>query len=343
MRIKQVLIIFLMVFSVGQGFANTAPPSHINTFQIAFATAKHVFDYTHFKLIGTCVWLDTHGPFHIPYLAFTPELDEYLPDLVVTSFNEAGDDPWDAPRLTLDKASYAAGNAAARATTGFSLGNGQIEVANNATQHGNGIITKYVDVIGNPYPLAYFPFLSLRLDTAPFMPYYSSAMDTPGRLGLAEAWRVVKNMNLFRYYIGQSFVNKWGYEFPRNMTSVTTNDYEASVMAALRAADIVTNVNALHVVKSTSDSCGVNCAVASVKEELTNQNEIWQEVYPHDHLIQLGASAVHVPIGHMLGGADEHAGHGNYVFVVWRHYRGCVQHHGKLLWAMVHVSPTQKR
>ncbi len=108
-------------------------------------------------------------------------------------------------------------------------------------------------------------------------------------------------------------------------------DFIASVVIALRAADIVTNKNALHIVHSTHDSCGKNCAVANVIEETGHAHAIWQEVYPNDRQIHLGApnSATGTP----LGQADEQAGHGNYVFVLWRHYRGCVQDSGHLWWA----------
>lgn len=342
-RLKNFGIGMLLLFSVlTSAMASTKPPGTISTLGIALDGSRHVFDYSHFGVIGTCVWLD-HGPYDIPYLAFTLELDEFLPDMVVTSFNEAADDPWDIARIFLDKVSYKMGNFASKTITGYSLGNGQTSEDNDRHQQANSLITKYVDVVGNPDPLKYFPFLSLRLDTTSFFPYYSSAMDTLGRLGIAEIPRLIESMNLFGYIIGQGFTKKWGYEFPRTMTSNTTNDYEASVMAALRAADIVTNNNTLHIVKSTHDSCGTNCAVANVIEESNDKHEIWEEVYPNDRHIQLGQDSSAIPPGHYLGEVDEKAGNGNYVFLVWRHYRGCIQHSGKFLWAMVTVKPTVKR
>lgn len=341
-NIARLLLIILMLGVIANADATTAPPDTINTLEIAGDTAGHVFDYSHFKVIGTCVWID-HNAFGMPYPAFTLELDEYLPDLIVTSFNEEGDDPWTAARLTLDKGSYKTGNKMAQSTTGYSLGNGKTIESNDGAQKANSLITKYVDVVGNPYALKYFPFLTLRLDTTGMLPYYSSALDIPGRLGIAEALRVVDDANVFSHIIGQGFTDKWGYEFPRSMTSNTTNDYEASVMAALRAADIVTNNNTLHVVKSTSDSCGTNCSVANVIEETQDKNEIWQEVYPVDRHITPGKSSLSILPGHYLGEADEKAGNGNYVFVVWRHYRGCIQHSGKFIWASVTVPPTVKR
>ena len=44
-----------------------------------------------------------------------------------------------------------------------------------------------------------------------------------------------------------------------------------------------------------------------------------------------------------LGEKDDHAGNGNYVFLVWRHYRGCIQNPGLFITATVDVPPTNKR
>jgi integrating conjugative element protein (TIGR03756 family) len=347
-RVLAELVFFGLMSTTLPAWATTAPPGHISAFGVAMATAAHMGEYTHFEIIGACFWLQYHEG--TPKVVTTLELDEYLPDLLVTSFNGQGDDPFLSASITLDTVAQASGNALGKSITGFGLGNGRVPVSADTQQKANGLITKYVDVIGNPYPLSYLPFPHLKPDTTPFMPYYASAADIPGRLGLTEVLHP-ESLDVFGYYIGQGFTDKWGYEFPRSMTSQTSNDYEAAVMAAQRAADIVTNRNALHVVRSVTDRCGINCAVANVIEESPDSNEsshtsdtheIWQEVYPLDRHIRPGASPSFVP-GKSLGEADEAAGNGNYVFVLWRHYRGCVQTHGQFLFATMSVSPTQKR
>ncbi|MCP3680717.1 MAG: TIGR03756 family integrating conjugative element protein [Gammaproteobacteria bacterium] len=279
----------------------------------------------------------------VPWIKTTLELDEYLPDLVVTSFNDNGDDAWTAANATLDAASYTEGSAAISSATGFDLTNGKNPGNNDGRAQANSLIDKSVDVIGNPYPLYYFPYPSLRLDTTAFFPYFSSPADTLGILGMAELVNEVQNVNLFAYFIGQGFTDKWGYEFPRDMTATTTNDYEAAIITAQRAADIVTNHNSLHVVHSTHDACGENCAVSAVQEEKKDKHEEWQEVYPVDRHIRPGQSTLKLPPGEELGESDEAAGNGNYVFVIWRHYRGCEQSKGKLIFATVDVPKTKKR
>ena len=133
----------------------------------------------------------------------------------------------------------------------------------------------------------------------------------------------------------------WGYEFPRSMSVNIDNDYKASVVVALHAADLVTNNNALHTIQSTEDSCGQTCAVANVIEEMTEEHAIWQEVYPNDRRILLGQDNT-VELD-SLGQADDVAGNGNYVFVVWRHYKGCVQAPGNVVLVTQPISPTKKR
>jgi len=313
-----------------------APPSHITSLGIATKTASHFFNYSHFKIIGACFWwkMTWHGPSFYPTL----ELDEYLPDLVVTVYNGAGNDPWFEANGTIDKIGHTAGNAVVHALTGFPLTNGNNNTAPGGSSY-SSIRTKSVDVIGNPLMFLNIPFLHLKSDTTGFLPYFQSDLDALARSGAPEASEP-GTLNPFDHFIGSNFLNHWGYEFPRSMLVDVDNDYKASVMVAQHAADIVTNHNLLHVVHSTADSCGINCAVSNVIEEQNETHEIWQEVYPLDRHIHPGQSDA----GQLtsLGKNDEAAGHGNYVFVVWRHYRGCVQG-DNYLFSTTDIPPTQKR
>lgn len=333
------LFIAVAMLSVSQvSMADDGPSGSINSAQMSLDVGEHYFSYGHFRPIGICVWLN--WSIFGPYTIITPELSEYLPDLVVSVYNESGDDPWFEARETFDKVAQVAGGAAMQAVTGDDLTDGK-NTSLRGEQNNNSEVTKSVDVIGSPTGLLHIPFFMLRLDTTPFMPYFQSALDSvPGRMGIAEDLEP-ETWNPFGDYIGSSFLHHWAYEFPRSMSVDNNNDYKASVSIALHAADIVTNKNTLHVVRSTSDSCGKNCAVANVVQESSDDHEIWEEVYPHDRHIQLGQSDLTsvTPLGHN----DEKSGHGNYVFVVWRHYKGCIQASGHLIYKTVDVPPTDKR
>lgn len=313
-----------------------APPSHIHTFDIMEKTTSHFWDYAHFKVIGVCFWVNC-DPACISKQ--TPELDEYQPDLIVASYNGYGNNPWAEANDLLDSPAHTAATSAAKNLTGYPLTNGTTDAESNT--HDDSIHTKSVDIVGNLNPYFDLPIPHLALDTQMGVPYFQSDVDALGdRTGLAESIRP-ETLNPFSNFIGQNFTNHWGYEFPRSMSIHVANDYKASLMAGLHAADIVTNQNTLHVVKPTQDSCGHNCAVANVIEETIEAHEIWQEVYPLDRHVIIGEDDSLNPAS--LGSQDEQAGNGNYVFVLWRHYRGCMQTKGDLLWVTVSVPPTQKR
>jgi integrating conjugative element protein (TIGR03756 family) len=270
-------------------------------------------------------------------------MEYWKPDLIVSSFNELGTNPWFEANLA-DKAMHATANAGAGAfqSVKTKLAEGQITGSTPSQNQGINMIDRVVDVYGIPS----FSYGLYRLNntTSPMMPYYNSFLDLPNRYGLAEKLKY-QTYNPLGNYIGSSFTQKWGYEFPRSMSVQTDNTYMASAMAAQRAVDIVTNSSPLHVYHSVSNSCGINCAVTNVIEQDPNKKQthaIWQQVYPSKKIIRIGENEPK-NAKERLGKADDKKGNGNYVYVVWRHYRGCVQTAGAFLFATVTVPPTERR
>ena len=88
----------------------------------------------------------------------------------------------------LDPAADATATAAILAATGYVMGNGHT-AAQSGNLHADHIVMKEVDVIGNPDMSFSFPYVSLKSDTQPFMPYYQSSLDLGGRSGTAELMR----------------------------------------------------------------------------------------------------------------------------------------------------------
>lgn len=336
-----VAIIFLGFLFGKNSFADTAPPDHITTPEIIAKVSSHFWDHTHFKVIGVCQWLDCD--WDGCYTESTLELDEYLPDLIVSSYNQSGDNPWYEASVLLDPAADATANAAAESLTGYPLEEGH-SAMQAGNQHADHLDMREVEVIGNPDLFFQFPFAQLDSDTTAFVPYYQSVLDLGDRTGTAELMRP-ESLDPFNYYIGADFYNHWGYEFPRSMSVAIDNDYKAAVVTALHAADIVTNQNLLHTVNSLDNSCGENCAVANVIEEYDvdagDRHAEWEEVYPNDHFIKLGEDdSLQVD---SMGSDDRADGNGNYVFVVWRHYQGCQQGPGDLIYYTKKIDPTDKR
>lgn len=294
---------------------------------------KHFLQYSHYKIIGACSWLKSQGGAPYPYT--TLELDEYLPDLVVSVFDKETPDPlWEAG--ILDSMSESMGNQLSQRVVGFHIESGRTNIMGRGWSD-DSIRTKTVDVIGSPLSIMQLPMLHLRSDTTTYKLYYQSNLDAlGGRLGIAELLRP-ELLNPLGHFIGGNFSKHWGSEFPREMTVNVQSNFRASVIVALHAADLVTNKNTLHTVQSTEDSCGKNCAVANVVEENKCDHEILEEVYPNDRLIQPGVND-----SELQENQDEKKGKGSYVFLIWRHYRGCVQG-DHFLGALHRVEPTKKR
>lgn len=340
--VNSIVFVGYVAFSLsGASFADTAPPSYITTPEILLDVSSHYLEHTHFAVIGACVWLkcDVYGCF----ADTTLELDEYLPDLIVSSYNQSGDNPWYEASVLLDPVADSTANAVSLSLTGFPLEEGRSSLQ-AGNQHADHLVMREVEVIGNPSTLFHFPLANLNVDTDPFVPYYQSVLDMGDRTGVAELMRW-ESLDPFNYYIGADFYNHWGYEFPRSMSVGIENDYKAGVVTALHAADIVTNNNFMHTVNSLDNSCGQNCAVANVVEEndveAGERHAEWEEVYPHDHFITVGENDSTQLTS--LGSEDKMDGNGNYVFVVWRHYQGCQQGLGDLIYATKTIPDTKKR
>ena len=297
----------------------------LTTPEIALRVEQHVLDYSHFRVEGACFWLD--WSWRGPEITPTPEVSEFLPDLIVAVYNQAGENPWSEVQNTVDKAADQVEQASSREFFHSEMNNGSTASLGLSEQN-DSVITKNVDVIGSPTGILRLPFLILPYNTTPLMPYFLSALDAiPGRSGMAEAVRL-ETFNPLGETVGTLY-DHWAYEFPREMSVDNNNDFKASVSIGLHAADLVTNLSPLHVIHTTDNNCGDHCVVANVLPETSETHEIWQEIYPNDHRIILGESDASSLTP--LHQDDIDAGEGDYLFAVWRHYQGCIPGSGHVI------------
>lgn len=300
---------------------NTLFAGEITGVGIGYETLKEFGEYSNFKFIGACSWYKKRPFPRPPSFGVTPEVDYFYPDLVVSVFNKVEDNPWTEANF-IDKASHSGVNSLVKSQYGFELGSrGTRDSFSRASS--TGIRRKIVDVIGFPGTLIKIPLpILLPSDTYPYMPYYQSELDIFNTLGAAESiTRPLRTTSVVTDFIGTP-ANHWGYMFPREMSAIISNDYKASLVFAIRAAHIVTNNNAMHVVKSTSNSCGVNCVVSNAFYDPSEEKIKWQEIYPNNRHVKIGESDTSFE---SIGNKDFKDGEGNYVFVIWRRYQGCVQ------------------
>lgn len=331
--VKQGLALLTLLYSL------TVAAGEIYSWNIMYETAKEYPEYMHYKVIGACTWVKYRSFPRPPSFAVTLELDYFSPDLVVSVFNKNGDNPWTEANTMLDKGTNKAGSLLIEKLYKVPLGDGNIQAKSDKISH-VGIRRKVVDVIGHPNALFGFPFATLTSDVTPFFPYYQSDLDVAGRMGIAEKIRP-QTYSAVTNFIG-SPMNHWSFEFPREMSAIINNDYKAALVFAHRAADLVTNYNTMHTVVSVNNSCGINCVVSNVVYDPTEKKIRWQEIYPKNRRIKMGEPDTSA---NSMGNADYNKGEGNYVFVVWRRYQGCVQASGykKLYSKTKSFKPTVKR
>jgi integrating conjugative element protein (TIGR03756 family) len=331
--VKFLLSYIMVLFSMtAQGMESTKPRQPITTPTLAMSVLKYLSKNSHPKVIGTCFWQEGTLP---PKITPGPALSQFIPDLVVTVSNNPGENPWiEANQLFENKPALQVYQSAFTRIMGMPLGfgdgSGQL-----ASQHINEDRTRVVSVIGSPGNVYKIKGLTHRSETTFMKLYYSSLADAVSDRTTGELlYMATHPYLLIGHKIGTTF-NHWGHEFPRLMRVTQPSRFRASVVAAMHAADIVTN-NGMHLKQSTSNRCGPNCIVSNVIFDSKQKHLIWQEVYPNNRNIIPGKDSD-------KGEVDDAKGNGNYVFVVWRQYKGCVKQKGKLLWGFPQVGKPKKR
>ena len=293
----------------------------ISSVSIVTNTLEGLPSCTHYKIKGICFWLKCDG---ICQIQTTLNVDQYLPDGVETVFSSPTDDPWDFSSVAVDPEAYAAGQAQMKASTGNNLSDGASH--DNASTDMNNRFHE-VDIIGNPALLLLntLPFMLTSIAN-PYEPYYSSLLD-------AYAWRFPA---LERFYpgslipgiheVGTLILHDWGPVYPRNGYVNQPDDAKAAAVDTLRASTIITSVGAPHVYNPLLNNCGKHCTANLVSENspLTQ----YQMIYPiaEKQCTVFGASDV--TSLQPWETAASMAGNDRYVWVMWRHYSGCIQDHG---------------
>jgi integrating conjugative element protein (TIGR03756 family) len=131
------------------------------------------------------------------------------------------------------------------------------------------------------------------------------------------------------HIVGSLFDN-WGSVYPRTGFIQQPADAKAAAVIAERAADIATQANQPHVYNTLpSGSCGHDCTVNSAQEN--NSNTQWQMVYPIEETTcsSFGQNDLASPTPWGSDAAQQ--GNGNYTWILWRQYQGCIQVDGKFL------------
>ncbi len=294
----------------------------INSLSVVEDTLKGVSHCLHYRVKGLCFWLRC-SPIEC-HIETTLKVDHYLPDGIVSSFTKPDNNPWWFAQQVEDPIFYQAGKVQMKQLVHFNMGSGN--------EHDNShrdLNNKFheVDIIGNPALSLLSGYkLILPSSATPYAPYYSSLMD-------AYAWRFPV---LEKFYpgsiipgiheVGTLVLHDWGPVYPRNGYVNQPDDAKAAAVDALRASTIITALGQPHVYRPLSNTCGEHCSAYPVKEN--SKEAQYQMIYPkaEDQCTIFGGSDITSLRPWETDASSK--GHDRYVWVLWRHYHGCIPNHG---------------
>jgi integrating conjugative element protein (TIGR03756 family) len=327
--IKLFFIILILLFNVP---AWSEDLDTINPLQMVNATLKGMNKKCLKYIFPSqfCIWMS-------PFVGrnVTPVLDHYLPDLIVVVFPSPGKNPLLQAR-PLDYIGKVVDNTVVNIAENKKIpaGYGSQTFLN---QNDQSIKFKEVDVIGNP-SASLLSFVSnevllpTTVDlTSTLTSYYSSLFDSQLWRGLTKQSLIEEaaagvGLQAIIHKVGTGGTN-WGGVYPHEGKVIGMDDYRVSSVIAQRAADLVTGSNPyLHVRRSLSNRCGQHCNAAPVEEN--SENTYFQLVYPisRDYIKNDNQCF-------KMGDADSAAAqlenpNGSYIWIVWRHYKGCADGRG---------------
>ena len=284
----------VMLAAAGSSYA-------INTGTIVASTLSP--DCLEYRVVGICYWL---------YCTWTGctvrtsvKVRHYVPDAVVSSYSNTGENPWTEVRFMSPPN-----------PTAEDGGDG----TTNHDNENNLAKFKNADVIGHPGGQVFSQFASASgyacegAGTA-FMPYLLSTLDTL-------AWRynvpeMVYPESLIpgRREVGtRTGLNLWGNVYPRGGFLHQTDDYTSGAVVAQRAGDIVTRRGQIHVYQSLLAEARDGYWPAGELMESDASTGKWQELTP-----TLSNSCAVFPHTNTRVQAQQ----GDYAWALWRPYSCC--------------------
>jgi integrating conjugative element protein (TIGR03756 family) len=260
-------------------------------------------DCLDYRVVGICYWL--HCSWSGCTIRTSVKVRHYVPDAVVSSYSNTGENPWLEVRpLSLPNPTAQAG------------GDG----TTNQDHENNLAKFKNADVIGHPGAALFDAFadgFGYNCDGAgtAFMPYLLSTLDTLAwRYNLPEAVYTEALTPGLREIGSRSALSLWGNVYPRGGFLHQSDDHKAGAVVAQRAGDIVTRRGQPHVYQPllTDARDGYWPAGALVESDAATGK--WQALTP-----RLSMSCAVFPHDGPLAQARQ----GDYAWTLWRPYSCC--------------------
>lgn len=260
-------------------------------------------DCLEYRVVGICFWL--RCSIYECDVETSVQVRHYVPDAVVSSYGNTGENPWaDVAFMSPPNASAASG------------GDGATDQSNE-----NDMAKfKNADVIGHPAGVVFSEFVGQSGYLCPgagtpFVPYLLSTLDTVAwRHNVPEKFYPESLIPGLREVGSRQSLNLWGNVYPRGGLLHQVDDHKAAAVVAQRAGDIVTRRGQLHVYQPlrSSERDGYWPAGALIEGDASTGK--WQELTP-----RLSESCAVFPHANTRVQATD----GGYAWGLWRPYSCC--------------------
>lgn len=256
-------------------FPVTSLAGNITTAGIVTKTTAAALSCLQWMPIGMCFWL--HCSWTGCDVNTSIKVGHYNPDLVVSSYNELGGNPWIEIRATLGLAQKTAVNGLLGSFLPVpiaSSGN-RTEGSAKRREHKN-MVFREADAIGHPLSslsgIASVTGLLCQSQTTPFFPYFQSGLDALSwRQEVPEIFYPASLIPGLRE-IGSWPLQTWGSVYPRTGWTTQSEEPKAAAINAQRAADIVTRSGQPHVYAPLSGASYMHNDIIEIIREFDDNN-----------------------------------------------------------------------
>ena len=238
------LLLAVLLWVPVTGFTGT-----ITTPQIVTQTTTAALSCMRWMPIGMCFWL--RCSWRGCRVRTSIKVGHYNPDLVVSTYNELGGNPWAEIRATLGLAQKTAATGLLGALLPVPVDSaGNRTEGTSETDHKN-LVYRETDAVGHPLSslsgLVAGVGLLCPSQTRSFFPYFQSGLDALSwRQEIPEIFYPASFIPGLRE-IGTWPLQTWGGVYPRTGWTTQAEEPKAAAINAQRAGDIVTRTGQPHV------------------------------------------------------------------------------------------------
>ncbi|MEJ1411334.1 MAG: TIGR03756 family integrating conjugative element protein [Candidatus Sedimenticola sp. (ex Thyasira tokunagai)] len=317
--------ITLLMLALTLAFPTPMIADSINTVSITAKTAAGGLSCIRWRPIGVCFWL--RCSWSGCRIRTSLKVGHYNPDLVVSSYNELGGNPWTEMRATLGTVQKTTAGTLLTALLGVNADSAGNRTEGSNREHRN-MVYREVDAIGHPVSslssIATISGLICPSQTTSFMPYFQSAFDALSwRTEIPEALYPASIIPGMRE-IGSWPIQSWGGVYPRTGWTTQAEEPKAAAIVAQRAGDIVTRNGQPHVyvpVSGTPSFSGRVWPPGALYEKNSRTGD-WQMLTPNTETScsTFGTNDLVTVSG--WGGGKVDSG-GEYAWNLWRPYKCC--------------------